>query len=187
MPWVEADRPNESFETLGIRRARVEREAHARGNDVSGAWLDVELPDSRNRAGNRSSCIPDLEYPPRRRDQCVVASVHRRRPRMPSASLEHELCSRVADDPGDDSERHVGSGENRTLLDVKLEESGRERAACCNECSASDAPHLLSPERDHGARADTFDRVDRCHHAERAVEPPAARNRVEMRADPAGV
>ena len=108
---VEADRPTRELRDARASGARAStREAHARGNDVSGAWLDVELPDSRNRAGNRSSCIPDLEYPPRRRDQCVVATVHRRRPRMPSASLEHELCSRVADDPGDDSERHVALG-----------------------------------------------------------------------------
>ena len=74
-------------------------------------------------------------------------------------------------------------GQPRTLFDVELEERLRQRPPRSHERSASDAADFLSAEDDDGAGADTLDRLDRGNDAERAVEPAAAGNRVEMRAD----
>jgi hypothetical protein len=66
---------------------------------------------------------------------------------------------------------------------VHLEERVRQDLAL-DERRAADASALLVPEDDYGSLSDTLDRFDPRHDAERPVELPAVRDRVEMRAGP---
>jgi hypothetical protein len=106
---------------------------------------------------------------------------------MPSASVEDELPAGIPDDSGHDPNRHVSFGQNGTLLDVKLEKRSRKRPSSGDERSAPDASDLFSAKHDNGAGSDALDHLDRRDDPKRAVEAPALRDRVEMRADPAGV
>ena len=186
MAGLESDCTDECFEPFGVGRSRIERETHSGGNDVPRTRLDIELSNRRNGAGDSQGGVTDLEYSLGRCHERVLASLHRRRSGVPRAPLEHELRARVANDPGDDPERRVRSSEDGALLDVELEECSWERPAAGDECSAADAADLLAPERDHGAGAGAFDRLDRGDDAECAVESTPSGNAVEVRACPHG-
>ena len=106
---------------------------------------------------------------------------------MPRLSVEDQLAARVADDPGHDPERRVPFGEDRSLLDVELEEGTWPGIAARDEGAAADASDLLSAKDNNGADSYPLDGFDRRDDPERPIEATAARNRVEVRADPDGV
>jgi hypothetical protein len=103
---------------------------------------------------------------------------------MAGAALENEFASCVADDPGDDPERHVTLGENRPLLDVELQKRTRQGPTASHERSAADTSDLLAAERNDRSEARVLDGLDRGNHAERSVEPPPGWDCVQMRSDP---
>jgi hypothetical protein len=119
---VVSDGVEQRVESFGVRRAQVERDRHPRRNDVHAAWLELELPDRGDSTGDGDSRIADFEDPRRRRDQRIVAAVHRRRARVACLALEDEPAAGVAHDSGHDPERCIRGREDRTLLDVELEE-----------------------------------------------------------------
>jgi hypothetical protein len=104
---------------------------------------------------------------------------------MPSGPLEDPLAAHDPDDAGDETERHAEALQHGPLLDVELEKGRRERAGR-GEGGTPDAAGLLAPERDDGASAHALDGLDRRHDAERAVEPAALGDRVEVRAEQDG-
>ena len=99
---------------------------------------------------------------------------------MPGCSFEEELRTGVPHDRRDDPEGSIPVGEPQALLNVELEERVRQHPARSHERAASDAADFLPAEDDDGARADTLDRFDRGNDAQRAVEPTAVRDRVEV-------
>ncbi len=133
----------------------------------------------------RRAASSRLEDLPAASHERVVPCVHRRGPRVPGRAVDDHLAPRVADDAGDDSERDIGEGEPRALLDVHLQE-GAGKLAELGAGSAADAADLLAPEGDDGAATDPVDRLDRHDHAQRTVELPAPRDAVEVGAGPDG-
>ena len=65
--------------------------------------------------------VAHVEDEPRRLDERVGARVHRRRPGVVGASLEHLEAARLAGDRRHDAERLAEAREHRPLLDVQLE------------------------------------------------------------------
>ena len=66
---------------------------------------------------------------------------------------------------------------------MKLEEH-RWQLAFCAQCMATDAADLFASEHGDGATPGRRHGLDRRDDAERAIEPPALGDRVEVRADP---
>ncbi len=103
---------------------------------------------------------------------------------MAGTALELELTVRVPDNPGHHSERCVGTGEHRPLLDMEFEKRGWQRTPARHEGPASDASDLLTSENDDRSGADPLDGLDPRHDTQRAVEAAAPRHRVEMGSGP---
>jgi hypothetical protein len=149
-----------------------------------GTTLDLDLSDRCDRAGNPARSRADSEHGLGGGDERVLATLHRRRAGVPRPAFEHELAPRIADDPGDDSERGACALEHRPLLDVQLEEDGRELDPARAERAAADAADLLAPERDDRPGARPLDGLEPRDDAECAVEASAPRDAVQVRPDP---
>jgi hypothetical protein len=106
---------------------------------------------------------------------------------MPRRSLEDDLAPGVGDDPRHDSERRAGLLEHRPLLDVELHVA-TGKLPPLGQRAATDATVLFVAEADHTqgslGTAHSLDSLEPSDDAERAVELPAARNAVEVRAGP---
>src|SRR5207302_7796018 len=85
----------------------------------------------------------------------------------------------------DQAERRSRPLEDRSLLDVDLEEERRVLVSG-GEGRAADAAALLVAEGDDGAPPGTLDRLDACNDAQSTVELAALGHRVEVRADQDG-
>ena len=126
--------------------------------------------------------VADVEDEARRFDQRVRSRIHRRRPGVVGAALEHHGAAGLPADRGDDAERRAEPLEHGTLLDVQLEIG----IWCPLDALAAHRPRLLGAERDDGERRgrQAVGRLDRGDDAEHAVEPPGGRDAVEVRAGP---
>src|SRR5512133_2575985 len=184
---LELERGDEAVEPGPIGGADVDGDTHAAGDHVRGAGLDVDLADGADRALYVGREVANPQDVLRRRDERVVAAGHRHRSRVPRLAGEGALAADDAHDPPRETDRRTGAFEDGPLLHVHLEEALGELAAL-DERGAADAAGLLLPEADASALADAFDRLDRRHDAEGAVELAAVGHGVEVRAGPdAGV
>ena len=184
---VETELVEQPREPLGVRRARVDDEAHAAGNDVHAARLDLQAADGGHGAVDGNGYVPDAQDLRRRRDEGVRTSFHRRRAGVAGAALEVADAALVADDARDDAERRARLREARALLVVELEPCAGQATSLAPGATADAAALLLAEGHDRqGAPSATepFERLDAGDHSERAVVAAALWDRVEMRARP---
>ena len=111
---------------------------------------------------------------------------------MTRFALEHELAPRGCGDPGHDGEWRSQPLQPRPLLDVQLQERAGSRRARFAEPpragTAGPAAAFLVPERHDRQRPLSSpgprDRLQTPYNPQRAVEPAALGNRVEVRPGP---
>src|SRR4051794_28842355 len=177
---VEADLADQRIEQPRIGRTRVDRHRRLRRNDIRRVRLDLDRSDGRHRPLARAPT--HVEDEPCRLDEGIGPRVHRRRPGMVGAPLEHLEAARLAGNRRHDPERLVELCEHGSLLDVHLEER-------VGELGQPLAPHrarLLRAERNDGERRvwQPLCRLDRRDDTERSVEATRRRDAVEVRPGP---
>ena len=129
--------------------------------------------------------LPRLQHELGRRDERVLAPVHRRRAGVARRAGEAAAAAHVADDRGHDAERRLGAEERRALLDVQLDVGVGTDAGRHARPAAGAAPFLVAEDDDAEPRqAERLDRLEPRDDAERAVEAAGAGDRVEVRARP---
>ena len=181
---LEPDSGDQGVEPAGVRGPDVEAQPYSRRDDVGAPGLDLHLADRRHRAGYGERRLTDSQDLAGRRDEGVLATSHRRRPRVARVTLENELPARIAHDPGHDSDRHAGIREHGPLLDVELEKDARQHRSTRYERTTADTSDLLAAKDDHRPGSGALDGLERRHDAEGAVEATATRNAVQVRSSP---